>query len=588
MASAEGTLPEDKLAGGSGGEDAAAVKDARSPLVLAAEVVDRLRNGKARIEDGTLVLTKDDEPLHQEISDLKMDSGGKDFSSLQGEITKLGGDEFSDIVMEPIHYDVVTFDQLYERTTGLKNKAFKTSSPQKEFFEVRDVLAVDKKRTIRKSGELIHHVQLADNTAVLSAPVDAATFACVRPLVQSSLSERKPDPQYATPHMYDVTVKVMAMPKTNQYGAVSKVQMFLGLDDIGNERPRPRNRPTRGAIKILRSNPQLTGLVGLHGANIVVIFEDSKTSERFRRMVAKRGNITNTRNGLFVAKYPGGIEGMPEWRLGLAYVHEKVYCRPGGNGFPLDDILEISATNIYQSSRGTMTGFSKIIPFLTSYHTYEKNKTKKYDAIDRTTSITLVLEEDMTPDIQTLIESPPLSEDDLKEIGVDLDMLHRILAAMMTPASQRLIREVAKHFSHTIQEVVAVLPSFIFKVFDQGVFVEDQKALTGYIKLVRAVLDEDGESPHGEFAISMTDPRAREILGDGHDLVLEKLEKDYHLIHHLSSTGTPEYLFEIPSCCRDAASRLRQGVVGTDRTNDETPDGDDRGTRPDGCEEAES
>ena len=581
------TIPEPEPAGGSGGEGDAVAKVARSPLVLAAEVVDRFRNGKARVEDGTVVLSKEDEPLHQEISDLKKDAEGDGFSSLLEEINKHGGDEVSDIVMEPIHHEVVTFHDLYQRAIELKNRAFKTRSRQKEYFEVKDVVAVDKKRAIGKSGELIHHVQFADNTAALSAQVNDTTFARVRPLVTSSLSERKPDPKYATPHMYDVTVKVMAMPKTNQYGAVSKVQMYFGLDDIGDERLRPRNRPTMDAIKVLRPNLQLIGLVGLHGTNVVVIFENSKTSERFRRMVAPRGNITSTRNGLFVAKYPGGIEGMPQWRLGLAYVHEKVYCRPGGNGFPLDDILELSATNSYQSLRGTMTGFAKIIPFLTSYQTYDRNKTKKYDAIDRTTAITLVLEEDMTPDVQALIDSPPLSEDDLEEIGVDLDMLHKVLAAMMRPASQRLIRDVAKHFGHTIQEIVAVLPSSIFKVIDQGVFVEDQEALKGYIKLVRAVLDEEGESKYGEFAIIMTDAKAREILGKEYSLILQKLEKVYGLVHHLSSGDTPEYIFEIPSCCRDAASRLRRSVRGTDRKNDEEPEGDDRGARADGCKEAE-
>lgn len=537
----------------------------RTPLKLASEIEDLIKNGKAQIKDDTLILPAEEVRLREEIVSLKESNEGKDFGTLVDTLAKSNPDHrFSDVTLEQPCTTDATFHDMYERAEELRVHARETGVEQVETFVVKDAMAVDKQRTLSRRAERILHAQFDDGTATFPTEVNYDTFKLLKPLVTSQLSDRKPNPAYGTPHQYDLTIEGHAIPKVSRAGRVEVVDLRFDLIRVEKERVRPCELPTERALKVLREKPHLIGLVGLKGLATVVIFERTTESGAFLKQLPT-GIVTNTSDGLFFGKYPAGASGAPQWRLGLAYVHQKVYVRPGGKGLPLEDVLIWTATGTYQSQRGTMTGFGAIIPFLMSYETFEKNK-PKYTAVDRSTPVTLVIKEDATEDIlDPLIRSPPLRDNDLVALGLDRQGLLRVLAVTNTPKSQRVIRDAAEHFGHNVQDIVSVLPKKIFKEDDHSVLVEDQQAMFAYLKLVRSVLDEGGDPEWGVFALRMSGTKAHDILGGDYNTSLEKLEKQYELVHRQGQRDN-EYVFEIPKECRDAAKQLKKPIEKDDHT----------------------
>ena len=534
----------------------------RSPLKLAAEVEDLINTGRAQIKDDTLILPVEVKGLYDEIQSLK-DSKG--IGSLVDTLANHNPDfRFSEVILETLHTTDATFHEIYERGDELKARAGVTKKMQTGIFTVKGAMAVDKQREMSKKGDPILHAQFADNTATFPTEINYDTFTRLKTLVKSNLSAKMPDPAYGTPYLYDLTIEVNAIPvfseaKKDQLKAVKKEIKLLKVE---NERVGPCEPPTEQALKVLREKPYLVGLVGLEGLSSAVMFERTQQANEFLKLLIP-GTVTHTSNGLFFGKYPAGASGTPQWRIGLAYVHPKVYVSPGGIGLALENILIWATTRTYSCSRGTMTAFGALIPFLMSYETFERNR-QKYTAVDRSTPVTLVLKGDAIRDILSpLIESPPLREEDLDALGLDRNTLLRVFAVTNNPKSQRVIREVAEHFGHNIRDIVSVLPTKIFKGDDHGVFVEDRQVMFAYIKLLRAVLDKGGDSDLGEFALRMVGTEAHDILGGEYRRILEKLEKEYGLVHRQGQRDN-EYIFEIPRECRDAARTLQECTVSDD------------------------
>ena len=541
----------------------------RTPLMLAAKVEDLINTGRAQIKDDILRLPTEEKDLYDEVQSLKESNEGNGFESLVETLANHNPDSrFSEVMLESPNTTEATFDEIYERAEELKVRARETRGAQTVTFTVKSAMAVDKQRTLSRRAERIHHAQFADKTATFPMAVDNDTFKLLKTLVTSNLTARKPNPAYGTPCLYDLIIEGHAIPKLSRAGRVEVVDLEFDLIRVENERVRPRDSPTEQTMAVLGEKPHLIGVAGLDGLGTVVIFESTRESEAFFKRLPS-GTVTHTSDGLFFGRYPAGVIDAPQWRLGLAYVHPKVYIQPGGRGLPLDVVLRWSATRTHQCSRGTMTEFGALLPLLLSYETFEHNR-QTYTGVDRSTPVSLVLKEDATEDIlDTLINSPPLREEDLAALGLDRHALLRVLAVTNTPRSQRVIREAAEHFGHTIQEVVAVLPTKIFKEDAHGVFVEDQQAMFAYVRLLRAVLDEGGDPDLGEFALRMGGSKAHEILGGDYKLTLEKLEKHYGLVNSQASDDR-EYSFQVPRECWDAARALKtrietdDGVTGSE------------------------